>query len=67
VVAGLASTLAGPSVAAGLIGGSALAAAAGAVIVRLRRRLDGDGFGALIELTFAGVLVAVLAARSVFG
>jgi adenosylcobinamide-GDP ribazoletransferase len=67
VVAGLASALTGPWVAAGLIGGSALAAAAGAVIVRLRRRLDGDGFGALVELTFVAVLTAVLAARSVAG
>lgn len=67
LVGGLASALAGPPVAAGLVGGSALAAGAGAVILRLRRRLDGDGFGALIELTFAAVLVAVLAARSVFG
>jgi adenosylcobinamide-GDP ribazoletransferase len=66
-IGGLASALAGPPLAAGLIGGSALAAAAGAVIVRLRRRLDGDGFGALVELTFTAVLVAVLAARSVPG
>lgn len=65
--AGLAVALAGPSLAAGLIGGAALAAGTGAVIVRLRRRLDGDGFGALVELTFAAVLLAVLAARSVPG
>jgi adenosylcobinamide-GDP ribazoletransferase len=67
VIAGVASAGAGLPVAAGLIGGAALAAGAGAVIVRLRRRLDGDGFGALVELTFAAVLVAVLAARSVAG
>ena len=67
VVAGLASALAGPVVAAGLIGGAALAAAAGALIVRLRRQLDGDGFGALVELSFTAVLVLILAARSISG
>jgi adenosylcobinamide-GDP ribazoletransferase len=67
VIAGASSALAGLPVAAGLIGGSVLAAGAGVVIVRLRRRLDGDGFGALVELTFAAVLTGVLAARSVVG
>ena len=66
-VAGVASVATDRSVAIGLIGGSGIALAAGAVIVRLRRRLNGDGFGALIELTFAAVLLAVLAARSVLG
>lgn len=66
-VAGIAVALAGPSVVVGLAGGSALGVAAGAAIVRLRGQLDGDGFGALIELTFAAVLATALVARSVSG
>jgi adenosylcobinamide-GDP ribazoletransferase len=67
MVAGLAAAGTGVSVTVGMIFGSAIAVAAGALIVRLRRRLDGDGFGALIELTFAAVLAATVAARSVGG
>jgi adenosylcobinamide-GDP ribazoletransferase len=67
VVVGIAAVAAGSSIGFGLVGGSAIGVAAGAVIVRLRRRLDGDGFGALIELTFAGVLAATVAARSIVG
>jgi adenosylcobinamide-GDP ribazoletransferase len=67
VVAGIAAVAAGWSIGFGLVGGGAIGVAAGAVIVRLRRRLDGDGFGALIELTFAGVLAATVAARSIVG
>jgi adenosylcobinamide-GDP ribazoletransferase len=67
VVAGLAAAWTGVWVPVGTIVGSAVAIAAGALIVRLRRRLDGDGFGALIELTFAGVLAATVAVRSIGG
>jgi adenosylcobinamide-GDP ribazoletransferase len=55
------------SIALGLVGGGAIGVAAGAVIVRLRGRLDGDGFGALVELTFVAVLAATLVARSIVG
>jgi hypothetical protein len=41
----------------GLVGGGAGLAIAGA-IVRGRRRLDGDGLGAIIELTMAASLAA---------
>ena len=58
---------AGPSIAVGLVGGSALGLTIGALLVRLRRRLDGDGFGAVIELTFTAVLAATLVARSIGG
>jgi len=67
VVAGFAAAGTGVSLAGGMIVGSAIGVAAGALIVRLRRRVDGDGFGALIELTFAAVLAATVAARSVAG
>ncbi len=48
---------------AGLAIGAALGAAVGlAILVAIARRrngLDGDGFGATIELAVAGVLVAI--------
>ena len=54
-----------PTIAVGLTGGALLAAAAAAAVVRLRRQLDGDGHGAIIELAFATILVATLAAAAV--
>jgi len=67
VVAAGSALLAGPAILAGLVGGSALALVIGAVVVRLRGRLDGDGFGAVIELTFSAVLAATLVARTIGG
>jgi adenosylcobinamide-GDP ribazoletransferase len=67
VVAAGGAALAGPSIVVGLVGGSALGLTIGALLVRLRRRLDGDGFGAVIELTFTAVLAATLVARSIGG
>jgi len=67
VVAGIGAALTGRSIVGGLIGGAVLGAAAGWLILRLRHRLDGDGFGALVELTFAAVLAATLAARAIGG
>ncbi|MEA2549300.1 MAG: adenosylcobinamide-GDP ribazoletransferase [Chloroflexota bacterium] len=67
VVAAGGAALAGPSIVVGLVGGSALGLTIGALVVRLRRRLDGDGFGAVIELTFTAVLAATLVARSIGG
>lgn len=66
-VAGIAALASSWSIGLGLLGGAAIGVAAGAVIIRLRGRLDGDGFGALIELTFAAVLAATLAAHSFAG
>ena len=67
VVAGAGAALTDLSIIGGLIGGSAIAAAAGWLILRLRRQLDGDGFGALVELTLAAILAACLAARAIGG
>jgi cobalamin synthase len=67
VVAGIAAVATSRSIGFGLVGGGAIGVVAGAAIVRLRGRLDGDGFGALIELTFAAVLAATVAARSIVG
>ena len=67
-LAGMAAAIATSwSILVGLVGGCAIGVAAGAVIVRLRGRLDGDGFGALIELTFTAVLAAIVAAYSIAG
>jgi len=62
-----AAFVAGASVAGGVIAGSAIALGIGAVIVRLRRQLDGDGFGALVELTLSAVLASILALRAIAG
>jgi adenosylcobinamide-GDP ribazoletransferase len=45
------------------LAGIAGSAVVGAIVIGLRRRLDGDGYGALIEITVAAILVsaAVLA------
>ncbi len=67
VVAGAGAALTDLAIIAGLIGGCAIATAAGWLIVRLRHQLDGDGFGALVELTLPAVLAACLAARTIGG
>jgi phage shock protein PspC (stress-responsive transcriptional regulator) len=59
--------VAGASVVGGVIAGSAVSLGIGAVIVRLRRQLDGDGFGALVELTLSAVLASILALRAIAG
>jgi adenosylcobinamide-GDP ribazoletransferase len=47
----------GPRLAAGAVIGSALAGCVAIAIAAARRQLDGDGYGAIIELAFAAVLV----------
>lgn len=42
-----------------VLGGGLVGIALAALVVRVRRQLDGDGLGAAIELTFAASLVAV--------
>ncbi|HEY7971209.1 MAG TPA: adenosylcobinamide-GDP ribazoletransferase [Candidatus Limnocylindrales bacterium] len=49
---------AGPGVALASVAGLAAAAIAGLVLVRLRGQLDGDGYGAIIELTFASIVLS---------
>jgi adenosylcobinamide-GDP ribazoletransferase len=67
VAAAGAAWLAGSAIVVGLLIGGAVAVAAGATAVRLRRQLDGDGFGALIELTMTAVLAGCLAAHAIAG
>ena len=56
--------LGGPLVALAVLVGLGVSAIVGGIVVRARHQLDGDGYGALIEITLAAVLVsaAVLAA-----
>jgi adenosylcobinamide-GDP ribazoletransferase len=52
--------LAGPRIVVAAIGGGLIGSAVAAALVRLRRQLDGDGYGALIEATLSGVLLAAM-------
>jgi adenosylcobinamide-GDP ribazoletransferase len=54
----LAMEVAGPLVAIGAVTGSVIAVLLGAAVVKIRHGLDGDGYGALIELTVAAILVS---------
>lgn len=54
----VASAVAGPALLGAAIAGATGSAIVGLVTIRLRGQLDGDGYGALIELTVAGVLLA---------
>lgn len=49
---------AGPAVALASVAGLAAASIAGLVLVRLRGQLDGDGYGAIVELTFAAIVLS---------
>jgi adenosylcobinamide-GDP ribazoletransferase len=49
---------AGPGVALASLAGLVAAAILGLVLVRLRGQLDGDGYGAIIELTFAAIVLS---------
>jgi len=48
----------GALVALAVVAGVVGSAVVGAILLRLRGRLDGDGYGAVIEITLAAVLVA---------
>jgi adenosylcobinamide-GDP ribazoletransferase len=64
VVAALATVVAGPAVALGTAWGVVAGAALGAWIVMRRGQLDGDGYGAIVELTFLSVLTGIAVAGS---
>jgi adenosylcobinamide-GDP ribazoletransferase len=48
----------------GLVAGIAIALVAAELVIRLRGALDGDGIGAMIEITFAATLLATAVAGS---
>lgn len=58
VVAALAAIVGGLSMLVGAAAGLAIATLVGAVVIRARGQLDGDGYGFAIEATFAAILVA---------
>lgn len=64
VVAALAMVVAGPGVALGTAWGVVAGAALGAWIVMRRGQLDGDGYGAIVELTLLSVLTGIAVAGS---
>lgn len=64
VVAAPATALAGPGVALGTAWGVLAGAALATWVVMRRGQLDGDGYGAIVELTFLSVLTGIAVAGS---
>jgi adenosylcobinamide-GDP ribazoletransferase len=62
VVAVVAALVGGPALVAGAAAGTASAALVGLGVLRLRGQLDGDGYGALIEIAVAAVLLGAAVA-----
>jgi cobalamin 5'-phosphate synthase/cobalamin synthase len=60
VVTALAAILAGEAlVALGVTAASVVAAVSGATVVTWRGQLDGDGYGAIVEITFVAILAGI--------
>jgi adenosylcobinamide-GDP ribazoletransferase len=69
VIASIVTTALVTAVATGLVGGVAIpfgtvmwlavAALVAAVVIARRRQLDGDGYGAIVEITFVSILVGI--------
>jgi cobalamin synthase len=53
------ATIAGFAVALGTVVGIGLATAGAAFVVNGRGKLDGDGYGAIVEITFVAILAAI--------
>ena len=60
------TALAGPQIALGSVGGVATGAAIAAWVLLRRGQLDGDGYGAVIELVFVAMLSAIAVAGSLW-
>ena len=58
------TALAGPAIALGSVGGVATGAAIAAWVLLRRGQLDGDGYGAVIELVFVAMLSGIAVAGS---
>jgi len=63
-VTGVAAIVAGTVVVVGAAAGLAVAAIGGAVVVARRGQLDGDGYGAIVEITFVAILAGIAVAAS---
>ena len=64
LVVAVATVLAGPAIALGAVWGVVAGAALAAWIVLRRGQLDGDGYGAIVELAFLAVLTGIAVAGS---
>ncbi|TMF33752.1 MAG: hypothetical protein E6I26_13700 [Chloroflexi bacterium] len=62
IFVGVAVELGGVSIGIGALVGTIAAAFVGGAVIRWRRQLDGDGYGAVIEMTFTAIVVASAAA-----
>ena len=60
------TALAGPPIALGSVVGVATGAAIAAWVLLRRGQLDGDGYGAVIELVFVAMLSAIAVAGSLW-
>jgi adenosylcobinamide-GDP ribazoletransferase len=63
-VTGVAAVVAGTAVVTGTVAGLVVAAIGGAVIVARRGQLDGDGYGAIVEITFLAILAGIAIAAT---
>jgi len=59
VVTAGAAVLVGSAVALGAVAGLGVTALAGSAIMARRGRLDGDGYGAIVEITFVAILAGI--------
>ena len=61
---GVAVGVAGTVVVVGAAAGLVVAAIGGVVVVARREQLDGDGYGAIVEITFVAILAGIAVAAS---
>ena len=61
---GVAAIVAGTIVVTGTVAGLVAAAIGGAVAIARRGQLDGDGYGAIVEVTFLAILAGIAVAAS---
>jgi adenosylcobinamide-GDP ribazoletransferase len=63
-VALAAAALGGPVVAVGVAAGLVVAAAASGIVIARRGQLDGDGYGAIVEIAFLAILAGIAVAAT---
>ncbi|HEX3429029.1 MAG TPA: adenosylcobinamide-GDP ribazoletransferase [Candidatus Limnocylindrales bacterium] len=59
IIAGATAAIGGLVIPIGVLAGLGVAALVGALVVARRGQLDGDGYGAIVEITFVAVLAGV--------
>jgi hypothetical protein len=60
----VAAIVAGTIVVTGTVAGLVVAAIGGAIVVVRRGQLDGDGYGAIVEITFLAILAGIAVGAS---